>query len=198
MGNQVIVCIGREHGSMGRKIAMELGKKRNISVYDKEIFSTLAEEHNLDEVYLNQYDEKPQNPLLTKVINSKSSSLEDVLAEKVFKYERSLVNKGDSFIVVGRCADYILKDYPNAIKIFISGDSDTKIKNLSEAENIDKREAEREILNIDKSRKFYHDHYCNTRWGDPNTYDLMVNSSILGIEGSVEVISGYIDYMLNK
>lgn len=195
---QLVVCIGREHGSMGHEIARKLADKRGISLYDKEILQDLSKEYNIDEEYMEKYDEKPKNPIISRVTNSISGSLEDVIAEKVFRYQRQLMRSGESFVVVGRCSDYILKDYNNAVKIFIYGDEAKRIENIKNKNGCSERTAKREMLNVDKARKFYHDHYSNTRWGDPVAYDLMIDSTATGIDGAVEIVSRYLDYLLGE
>ena len=106
--------------------------------------------------------------------------------------------KGESFVVVGRCSETILKDYEGLISIFIIGDMDQKIARVARLYGKTDKEAERFIKEKDRKRKKYHDSHCNSKWSDSHTYDLSLNSSTLGVEGSVEFLSSYIDKRISK
>ena len=100
--------------------------------------------------------------------------------------------------MVGRCSETILKDYPGLISIFVLGDMDHKIARVSRLYGMNDKEAERFIKEKDRKRKKYHDSHCKTKWSETHTYDLSLNSSTLGVEGSVEFLSLYVDKRIEK
>lgn len=193
MSNQVIIAIGREHGSFGHEIALHLAKELQLDLYDKDILNHIASENDIDVEFMQKYDEKPRNVFASRVVNGYSSSIEDILAEKVFEYERKLAASGKSIIIVGRCAEYVLRDNPNLISVFITGDPDVKLKHIMESRGKNEDDAKEEIKSTDKQRRRYHDNYASDKWRDFSSYDLVVNSSALGLDGTVALLSSYIN-----
>lgn len=192
MGDQIIIAIGREHGSLGHEIAVRLAKRLNYELYDREILNQIAQTHNIDPEAMKAYDEKPRNVFNSRSVNGFSNSLEEILAEHVFDYERELADSGKSFVIVGRCADYILKDNPHLVSVFICADDDKRLRHIMKSRNLTKKEAEKEIKTIDKRRRSYHNHFAGSGWKDIDNYDLILNSSRLGLEGTMDVILNYV------
>lgn len=188
MSKQIIVAICREYGSMGHYIAQEIANRLQIKLYDKEILIQKAEEDGFDKDMFEYYDEKKRNFFFSRTVNGFSNSIEDIIAEKTFDFQRKLAESGESFVVVGRCCDQVFKDNPNAIRIFVCGQYEAKVKHLMEAFNLTRKEAELKIVKHDKNRKMYHNLYCDTKWGDSRAYDLTVNSSKLGIDKTVDLV----------
>ena len=110
-----------------------------------------------------------------------------------FDYLKSKADAGESFVIVGRCAESVLKGNPNLISIFILGDMEQKIVHTMESNNISKEKAVMLIEQQDKKRKTYHNHYCEGKWGDSRNYDLSINSSKLGLDETTRIIAEYID-----
>ncbi len=196
--NQVLITITREYGSLGHKIADQLGKDLGIPVVDKALFFKMAENHGFDPEFIKKYDEKPRNYLLSKSRKGHTNSIEQILAEMIFKYQRDLADTGESFIMVGRCADWTLRDYPGVIKIFISADKEDRIAHVAKENNLTIPEATSLIKKKDSNRLKYHKAYTDVDWGSPNHYNLIVNSSELGVDGSVELIKTYIELYKKK
>ena len=153
---QFIVSIGREYGSGGRVIAYKLAELLNVKVYDKNMIKYISEEKNLDFEKFKKYDEKPRNPLLSRSVDGYSNSPEDVIAQMQFDFLKQHAEAGESFIALGRCASYVLKDNPNLIPIFVTGDMDAKIRRICDVENIPADLAYELIQKNNKKRKSYH------------------------------------------
>ncbi len=195
---QIIITIGREYGSLGHFIADKAGKKLGLPVLDKVLLHKMAENHGFDPQFIKDYDEKRRNPLTSRSIKGHSNSIEDVLAEMVFKYQRDIADTGESFIIVGRCAEEVLKDRKGLIRIFITGDYDTKLTHLVRDEGYTEREAADLMKKMDRKRRRYHNYHSSTKWGEAGSYDLVINSSELGIENSAELICKYVELWMNK
>lgn len=195
---QILITITRDFGSLGHRIADELGKELGIPVVDKTLLYKMAENHGFDPEFLKTYDEKPRNPLTSRTLKGHSNSIEQVLADMVFKYQKDLADTGEDFIMVGRCADWTLRGYPNVIKIFITADEPDRRDHVAKALDISLADAESLIKKMDRRRIYYHKFNTDVSWGDPNFYNLSVNSSKLGVEGCVELIKNYIQLYMSK
>ena len=192
MEKRLIISIGREFGSGGHVIAEALAKKFNIPMYDHNLLDHIAEEKNLNAEELKKFDEKPRNVLLSRTLKGHSSSPHDHIAMMQFDYIKKKAEKGESFVIVGRCAEMVLKEFEGMISIFILGDKECKTKRVMEVYDISKEEARKKMERHDVYRKQYHNSYCDSKWGDSRSYDLCVNSSRLGIDGTVAMLADYI------
>ena len=192
MEKQLIISIGREFGSGGHVIAEALAKRFNIPMYDHNLLDHIAEEKNLNAEELKKFDEKPRNVLLSRTLKGHSSSPSDHIAMMQFDYLKKKAEKGESFVVVGRCAEMVLKEFEAMISIFVLGDKECKTKRVMEVYDISKEEARKKMERHDVYRKQYHNSYCDSKWGDSRSYDLCVNSSRLGIDGTVAMLADYI------
>jgi cytidylate kinase len=188
MKEQIIVTVGREHGSGGHYIAQMMSEKLGIKLYDKEIVEATTLTSGYSKEVVNKMDEKPVNFFLSRRIGEYSNSLEENVAEMTFNYINCKAMSGESFIVVGRCAEQVLKDNPNVVRIFIEGDKDVKIRRLMETEKVSEKEAETIMKDVDRRRKTYHNYYCDRKWGDSRGYDIVANSSKLGLEKTADIL----------
>lgn len=192
MGKQLIVSIGREFGSGGHEIAEMLAKHLELTLYDKNLLENMAEEKNIDSKVLEKYDEKPRNMWITRTIRGYSNSTEENLANMQFEYLKKKAEAGESFVIVGRCAETMLKNYPALISIFVLGDWDNKVDRVTRLYQMDRAEAERFIYRQNTKRKNYHNYYCKGKWGDSRNYDISINSSKLGEEVTAGMLINYI------
>lgn len=188
MKSQIIVTIGREFASGGHDIAEIIAQKLGIEIYDKEILQKVIEHHGFTYDEIHKYDEKPTNFFLSRRVKNHSNSIEEVMTEKLFDFLQEKADSGESFVVVGRCSDYILKEYPNALRVFILGDKETKTQRIMDVLGVTKRKAHIMMKKMDKKRKTYHNHYSSVKWGDSRGYHLSINSSVLGVEGTADMI----------
>lgn len=195
MGKQMVISIGREFGSGGHEIAERLAKQYGIPLYDKEIFQHVEENSSIRADVVQRFDEKPVVPVFYPyAIDGNYYPLEQQVANGVFDFirKKGQIEK-ESFVVVGRCAEYILKDSDALISVFILGDKESKAKRVMEKYGLDEKAAYSRMKKEDKMRKTYHNFYCDNKWGDSRTYDICVNSSKLGIEKTIETLITFID-----
>lgn len=193
MEKQLIISLGREFGSGGHIIAQQLAERYKIPLYDSNLLRHVAVEKEMNAEKLQKYDENPKNVLFTRTVRGYSSSPEENIARMQFDYLKSKADAGESFVIVGRCAESVLKGNPNLISIFILGDMEQKIVRTMESNNISREKAVMLIEQQDKKRKTYHNHYCEGKWGDSRNYDLSINSSKLGLNETTRIIAEYID-----
>lgn len=192
MSDQLIIALGREFGSGGHEIGRLLSQRFSLPLLEENILRHIAEENGLDSEAIERYDEKPKNRLIYRTVNGFSNAPGDAIAQMQFKYLRERAEKGDSFVVVGRCAEHVLKDYPGLISIFVLSDLDFKVARTMARGGIDRDEALALMERRDRARKFYHNQYCKGKWGDSRSYHLTINSAKLGIEGTVDLLEQYI------
>jgi cytidylate kinase len=193
MDKQLMISLGREFGSGGHVIAEKLADNYGIALYDKNILQDIAEEKLVSEKTLRQYDERPKNPLLSRTVRGFTNSPEENVAQMQFDFIRERADAGESFVIVGRCAESVLRGRSHLITIFVMGDMDQKILRTMETENLSEEEAKKRVEQVSRQRKAYHNHYCKEKWGDARNYDLTINSSRLGVEGTTCVLMDYID-----
>ena len=195
MEKQLIISIGREFGSGGYEIARRLAEHYDIPLYDRELFRHVGEKSTISEDIIKHFDEKPVHPVFyTYGLDANYYPLEQQVANHIFDFIRTKAEvEKESFVVVGRCAEYILRDCPGLISIFVLGDKDVKLKRVMEAYGLDERAAYSRMRKEDKMRKTYHNFYADGKWGDSRTYDICVNSSTLGIDKTVKTLIAYID-----
>lgn len=192
MKKQIIVAIGREHGSGGHYIADLIARELGVKLYDKVSIEKDITSGGYSEELVSEMDEKPVNFFASRRIGRFSNSLEVNVAEKTFAMLRSKAAEGESFVVIGRCGEQVLENNPNCISIFICGDPQFKLNRVMNKLGLNAEQAIEEIRNVDRSRKNYHNYYCDTKWGDARGYDLTVKSNVLGCERTAEMLVGYI------
>ena len=192
--NQIIVSVGREHGSGGHFIAQELADNLGIKLYDKEIIEGVVEK-GFSREFVEAMDEKPINYFLSRRIGEFSNSPEEIVAEQVFDYIREIAKKGESFVIVGRCADYALASHTDVLNVFIHAEMDDRIKRISKRENITEHKAKDMIQKSDKQRSSYYNYYTCKKWGDARSYDLSLNTSKLTPNQCVDLIMEFREKM---
>ena len=189
---QLIITIGREYGSGGHAIGEMLAEKLGIGFYDAEIIQRLSEKKGIKKETLSKYDEKPSPVLMNRSVRGYSASLEEAVAEMQFKMIRKIAASGESFVLIGRCGETVLSKYDCLIRLFVLGDMDSRITRIMKRKRVSRKEAQKLIKTTDKRRKEYHNYYSDGKWGDSRTYDLTINSSRLGVEGTAEFLEEYI------
>lgn len=208
MGNK-IYTIGREFGSGGKDVGEALAKRLGIKLYDKELLQRAAKDSGFCEEVFENHDERPTSSFLyslvmdTYSINSYASApfLDMPLNHKVFLAQFETIKKiasQESCVIVGRCADYALSDYPDCMNIFIHSDMENRIKMVSKRCNITENKAKDMIQKNDKQRSSYYNYYTSKSWGDSTSYHLTLDSGKLGIDGCVEMILKFREIMDSK
>lgn len=198
MGKQVIISISREFGSGGHDIAEQISNKLGLAMYDRSLLREIAKDMNVDTGLLQNYDEKPRNYILTRRVGKYSNSMEDILAEKQFDFIRKKAEEGESFVIVGRCAGTVLREFEGLISVFITGDTDYKLERIKERSQLNEEEALEQMAKIDRRRRQFHNRYSDHKWGDSKYYDICINGSPLGVAGTAEILEGYIKARLDK
>lgn len=190
---QFIISIGREYGSAGHEIAEKLAEIYNLPLYDSNLLQEIAEEKNVHVDNLKKYDESPKFRLRARTVKGLSNSPQVNIAQMQFDYLRKKAQSGESFVVVGRCSEEVLKEYKGLISIFILGDMEKKVERICRIHNISAKEAEIMIKIENKKRKMYHNYHTEGKWGDSRNYHFSINSSPLGVEETITVLKDYID-----
>lgn len=188
---QVVITISREYGSGGRYIGKLVAEKLGIKLYDKEFIAKMAEETGLAEDYIESNEEK--RDLLSILNNGYYSGLNN--SDKLFIKEAELIKEiayKEPCVIVGRCADFILKNNKNVINIFITSSMEDKVKRATEFYNLDKTKAEKEINRINKLRANHYKYYTEKDWKDPSNYDICINSDAIGVENAANLIYGMV------
>ncbi len=202
MNGKTIVTIGREFGSGGRVIGEKLAEKLGVRCYDKELLTLAAKESGMCKELFETHDEKPTNSFLYSLVMdtyslgyTTSSFVDMPINHKVFLAQfdtiKNLASR-ESCVIVGRCADYALADYPNVTTVFVCANMEDRIKRICKLYEKDPDKAKDMIVKTDKKRANYYNYYSSKKWGDARSYHLCLNSSMLGIDGTVDAILEYL------
>ena len=190
----MIITIGRQNGSSGREIARLLAQKLNVKCYDKEIVDEAAKHSDFSRDLINAYDEKGMSAFLLHAggygLNENFRLNMEVVSAQ-FDAIRDIASKEDC-VFVGRCADYVLREYEGLVKIFVTGEMDTKVKRIASIEKLRYDDAKDLVEKRNKIRRSYHNRYSKYKWGDSRYYDLLINTSKVGIDNATDVIDTYI------
>lgn len=192
MSKQTIVTVSREFGSGGHEIAEKIASDLGLKFYDRGMLDEIAQEMNIKVEVLEKYDEKPKNIMLSRKVGKYSSSMEEILAEMQFDFIRKKAEEGESFVIVGRCSESVLRNVEGLISIFVNGNKECKIERVMKKYVLSRQEAIRKMERHDYKRKKYHNRHSDHKWGDSRYYDICVNSSPLKVSGTVNVLEKYI------
>lgn len=187
-----IITIGRQFGAGGRELGKRLSQELQIPYYDKELLSEAAKLSGLSEMYLDQEDERVTNSLLySLVMGTRTLTGQPTLEELVWDAHRkailSVADKG-SCIIVGRCADYVLRERTDLLRLFIMDDMDQRIRHVSQRDQISPAQAEQKIRKMEKMRAAYYNSHSDKKWGAAESYDLCLNLSHVGKEWALAII----------
>lgn len=199
MAEKVIISIGRQFGSGGHEIGEKLARRLGIDFYDKELIKLIAKQSGLCEKVLESYDEKPTNSLLYSIVMDVYPSvmytgptIEQQIYQANFDAIRGLAQK--SCVIVGRCADYILRDCPELVSIFVHADSAFRAGRIAQEYKVTEEKARDMLVKTDKKRASYYNFQSEKKWGMAASYNLCIESSSIGIDASVELIMEYISH----
>jgi cytidylate kinase len=194
-----VITIGRQFGCGAHEIGTKLAQRLNVPYYDKEIIKRAANESGFNEDLFHFYDEKPTTSFLFNVsadgyipMGNNGISLEDQVVQYQFDTIRNVASEG-SCIIVGRCADYVLKENPNMVSIFLHASDDYRLNRVINDYGYSEKNARKEMRSIDKKRARFHDFYADNRWSDVTTYSLSIDVSQFGIDETVDLIEAYIN-----
>ena len=193
-----IITIGREFGSGGRQIGQEVANYFGIKCYDKELLEHAASDSGICKELFEHHDEKPTNSFLYSLVMDtysfgySSAGFNDMpMNHKIFLAQFDAIKKlaGEGpCVMVGRCADYALADWPDCFSVYVHADMDARIRRIAQKYSLSDKKAKDMIIKTDKSRSSYYNYYTNKKWGDAQSYHLCVDSSKLGVENTAKVI----------
>lgn len=198
MKNPLIITIGREYGSGGREIGKALAEKLGISFYDKQIISLAAEKSGLSPEFITNNEQRVRSGFMQNLAASAAyqsgffSSQYLPLSETIFISQAQVVRDiaaRERAVIVGRCADYILSGRKNTVNIFIHAPIEDRVRRIMALYQLSEAEAMKAIATSDKERGNHYFRYTDRKWGKAQNYDLSVNSSLLGIDGTVEMLA---------
>lgn len=208
MNKHYVINLGRQFGSGGKEIGEKLAKDLNIAFYDKELIRLASEESGLCTDFFEEADEKAAKTILGGLLSTRIPFLTEgaypfnsyLSNDSLFKIQSDVIRElaeKQSCLFVGRCADYILRDFPRCVNIFISAPPQARIDHLVQLHGITPDEAEELIKKADKRRSSYYNYYSYKTWGAAETYHLCIDSSVLEIEGTVAFIKEFVKKKLD-
>lgn len=192
MTEKIIVHISRDHGSKGSVIAEKLAEVLNCKVYDDSIIDDIAREHDLDPEVLKNYDEKPRRSILYR-LSQGGSDLPEKMMEYMFEYFQKIAATEDRAVIVGRCAGEALENVDYNVNVFVTAKTAFRIQNVMDAFDLSFDEARLRIDEVDKARQRFHETYSTSRWQTFENYDLIINTTDIGIDGAVRMILEYLE-----
>ena len=197
-----IITIGRQYGSGGKEAGIRVAKELGIPCYDRDLMKEAAKQSGLSERIFESFDERPKSLLYSIAMDSymfaipgagAGDSLEQRVYLATFDTIRRLADQGPC-VIIGRCADYALADYANHLSLFIYAPLEDRIARVARRQNLSPEKAKALILRTDKRRASYYEYYSAQRWGAVESYDYCLNSSYLGVGGTVELIRAIVDH----
>lgn len=201
MTDNIIITIGRQFGSGGHEIGNRLSERLNIPLYDHNLVRMAARELHLDEDVAKEADETMLGKFLSAYVvgvgsyTSFAASDQSVepISDRLYAIQTEILQKlakRGPCIIVGRCADYILGDYSNYIHTFIYAYPEDRVRRIMKIYQLDERQAKEKIKKTDRERKLYYEAHTGRKWGDIESHQILLNSSLLGVEGAVDILEG--------
>lgn len=204
MANNTIITIARQYGSGGHDIGKKLAEELKIPFYDKELLERAAKDSGFCQEIFENYDEKPTNSFLYSLVMdtysmgySTAAFAEMSLNHKIFLAQFNAIKdiaKEGPCVIVGRCADYALADFPNVVNVYLYADLQSRIARIARRHDVTDAKAKDLIQKTDKSRASYYNYYTNKKWGEATGYDLCLNTASLGIDGTIHMIREFAAY----
>lgn len=208
MANNTIITIARQYGSGGHDIGKKLAEELKIPFYDKELLERAAKDSGFCQEIFENYDEKPTNSFLYSLVMdtysmgySTAAFAEMPLNHKIFLAQFNAIKdiaKEGPCVIVGRCADYALADFPNVVNVYLYADLQSRIARIARRHDVTDAKAKDLIQKTDKSRASYYNYYTNKKWGEATGYDLCLNTGTLGIDGTIHMIREFAAYKERK
>lgn len=199
MTDNVIITIGRQFGSGGHEIGNKLATRLDIPLYDHNLVKMAARELHLDDDVAKEADETMLGKFLSAYVVGVGSytafmngeELVEPVSDRLYTQQTEILKKlakRSSCVIVGRCADYILGDYTNYLHAFIHASMDDRIRRIMRIYELNEKQAKDKIKKVDRERKLYYEAHTGRKWGDIDSYQMMFNSSLLGVDGIVDIL----------
>lgn len=201
MTGNFAITIGRQLGSGGREIGKKIAEELGIAFYDKELLQIASRESGLGKEFFEQMDEKKSHSIFGGLLNLQNTFSDEFYTnyylsnETLFKIQSDVIRnlaERESCLFLGRCADYVLKDSPRRLNVFISADPEERIRRTAALRQVSETKAREIIIKTDKKRAEYYRFYSNKTWGAAESYHLCINSSVLGIEETAAFLLRFI------
>ena len=202
MSKKFTITFARQCGAGATNIAQILSDDLKIPYYNKDIFRMVSDKSGVLEEFFHVNDERPGNNLLYKIIkdlkpkNEKPSLGKDIVSpDNLFRFQSELIRElaeNESCMIVGRCADYVLKDYENIVRIFVCGDMESRVHRMMRTFSLERPAAIERIRDTDRQRGKYYNYYTGKDWNDAGNYDLCLNTGTMTIEQAAEQVKLYL------
>ena len=196
----IIICVGRQLGSGGHDIARMLAMDFNAKYYDQELLNLAAKESGISEKFFEQNDER--RGFFRSLFHMQASHVgdnnlynNDFSQENLFKFQSDAILKAaneGSCVFVGRCADYILRERTDVVSVFVSASKRFRIDQIMAKLNVDAPTANKYIKQRESQRASYYNYYTGKKWGSAESYDLCIDSSVLGLQATERFIADFI------
>ena len=206
MSGNLVITIGRQCGSSGKIIGQKLAEEMGVKCYDKELLALAAKNSGLCEELFETHDEKPTNSFLYSLVMdtysmgyTTSGYMDMPINHKIFLAQFDTIKQladQESCVIVGRCADYALADYPKVVSVFITASDVDRIASLKKLYNVEEAKAKDIMVKTDKKRASYYNYYSSKKWGDTRSYDLCIIRSAVGVDGAVKMIRAFAETKL--
>lgn len=200
---RIVITISRQYGSGGADTGRQLAKELGIGFYDKNILRMNSDESGIKESYFHLADEKAGRKPLYKIIASLTPEMgapsfgsDMISADNLFRFQSEVIRKlaaGESCVIIGRCADYVLAGMDGLIRVHLYADIEERRKRIRAKDLYLEEEIEKNMKRIDRERRDYYRYYTGKDWEDPENYELMINTSKIGVDGAVKIIKNYLE-----
>ena len=206
--DQVVITIARQYGSGGRTIGEMLAKKLNVHYYDKELMKLASDDSGINEALFVNADEKVKSTKLFHIAKKEyhgelipPESDDFTSTDNLFNYQAKVVNdlaEKESYVIVGRCVNYVFKDRPNTLRVFVHAPWEFRVEQASQKISGSREDVEKFLLKDDKRKQDYYRKFAGGQWSDATNYDLCLNSGKLGFDKCVDAIETQLKIMLGK
>jgi cytidylate kinase len=209
MSKKVIVTIARQFGSGGREIGEMVAKSLGFEYHDKSLISLAAEKSGINHDVLKNTDEKATPSFLYSIAMggmgmvpfSHGMPYDTPINDKLFVLQSGIIEelaKSNSCVFIGRCADFVLRDFDNVVRVFIYADINKRAEEVAYRNNLPLSEAKSLALKLDKKRANYYGYYTSKKWGRSENYDLMIDTTKIGKEGAAKIIEDFVKIVQNR
>ena len=210
MSDNIIVTIARQYGSGGHAVGQLVAENFDMAYHDKSLIEKAAQKLGVSEEMLKSADEKATPSFLYSIatgnydvypLSINFAPYEMPINDKLFNLQADIIreeSEKSSCVIVGRCADYILNGNPKLVKVFVYADMDSRVKRVMEHHGISEQDARVLIYKTDKKRANYYNYYTSLKWGKSDNYNLMLDTSKIGVEGAAKIIGEYIRLLQTK
>lgn len=195
MGKKIVIAIGRGKGSGGHYIGELLASRLGIKCYDSEILYETAKRSGFAKEFMEEYEEKKPASFLYSLVTGSTGTYIQPLQQQLYLAQANAIKEiaqKESAVFVGRCSNYVLREFPELLSVFVYAPLEDCVKRVKRTVSIPDGEAEMLILRTNKSRSEYYRHFTDEKWGDARNYHLSVNSSDVAVDGAVDLILEYL------